>query len=258
MKAEVISIDGEKKEIELPKIFESEIRKDLIELVWYVQRERKKQPYGAYVLAGKEVSASGKVKHRRRKYKTLYGYGISRVPRKILTRRGERFYWIAAFAPGTVGGRAAHPPKATKRKIKVNKKVKRLALKSAIAATANLDVLKEKYKEVKVSKLPVVISSESLSKKPKEIANFLKKILGIEKKKKKVRAGKGKRRGRRYKGLGKPLIIIGNEEKLKIKSYGFDVIKANQLNIEALAPGGKPGRLVVWTEKAIEEVGKIK
>ena len=44
--------------------------------------------------------------------------------------------WVGAFAPGTVGGRRAHPPKSEKIwSKKINKKENAKAIRSAISAT---------------------------------------------------------------------------------------------------------------------------
>ncbi len=255
-KIPVLGIEGKKiKEIELPEVFKKIIREDVIHKVF--EATKKQQPYGAYALAGKEVSASSKQSHRRNRYKTLYGYGVSRVPRKIHTRRGERFYWTGAFIPGTVGGMAAHPPKAIKKIKKVNKKERKIALKGAIAATASKEILEKKYKKTKIpSQLPVVVDSSILKQKSKDIIKTLSKLLNTQiKQTKKVRAGKGKRRGRKYKKRKKILLVISSKEDVKkIKNFGLDILKVNQLNISALAPGGVPGRITVWTEQAIKEI----
>lgn len=251
---------GQTKNINLPSCFETPVRKDVISMVWRLQQ--KAQPYASYVLAGMEASASSKQRHRRRKYKTLYGLGVSRVPRKVMTRRGERFFWRGAFIPGTVGGRAAHPPKVIKPEIKINKKVKKLALKSAIAATASPLAFELKYKRKPSLTLPVVIESSLLKEKPREAATFIFKILSALEigPKKKIRAGKGKARGRVYKKV-LPLIITSSAENTsanKLRNFGFEIANTKQLNISALAPGGIPGRLVVWTEDSIKELESIK
>ena len=87
MKAQVLSLDGMKeKEIELPKCFEEEVRKDIIKKAFESEISTLRTPYGSFEFAGKLVSASGKIKHRRRKWKTAYGKGISRVSRKIKSK----------------------------------------------------------------------------------------------------------------------------------------------------------------------------
>ena len=69
----------------------------------------------------------------------------------------------------------------------------------------------------------------------------------------KVRAGKGKTRGRRYKNTRKILLVIGEKE--KIPSSIFNTLKVSQLNVKAMSLNGTPGKLVVYTETAIKELG---
>jgi len=258
MKAKIINKEGKKKEIELPRFFSGKIREDIINKA--IEIEKKHHPYSPEILAGMKYSASGKIRHMRHKWKTAYGYGISRVPRKIMWRRGNQFYWIGATVSGTVGGRRAHPPKIKKEK-KINKKEYFLALKSAIASTASLEFLKKRYKrlenkEIKIS-LPLVIDSSVLNLKTKEFINFLKKLLGelyeIALQKKSVRAGKGKLRGRRYKKNAGLLLIIGKNEEKKIK--GIDVKKSNNVLVSDIGKEG--GRLAIYTENAIKELAKL-
>jgi len=255
-KANVVGFEGKKiKDIELPAVFQTTIRNDIIRKVF--EATKKQQPYGAYSLAGKEASASSKQSHRRHKYKTLYGLGVSRVPRKVHSRRGDRFNWRGGFISGTVGGMAAHPPKAEKRKRKINNKERKLALYGAIAATASKEILKKKFAKIKIpSELPLIIDSSILEKKSKEIISLLSKFLGMKIKTiKKVRAGKGKRRGRKYIKRNRVLFVTSSKEKVtKLRNFGLDIINVKELNILTLAPGGVPGRITVWTEKAIGEL----
>lgn len=260
MKAQVLNIEGKKaKEINLPVIFDTEIRKDIIHKVF--ENTKNFQVYGNYILAGKDVSASGKQKHARHKWKTIYGYGISRVPRKSLGRRGDRFVWIAAFMPGSRKGRQAHPPKNADKKGSINKKERKFALFSALSATASKNAIKNKY-HLELENLPIIISSEILSLKPKQ---FEKLILGIFKIEsiapKKIRSGRGKSRNRKYKVQRKILLVVSEDEMKsakKLQNVGIEISNVQKLNILNLAPGGIPGRLAVYTEKSIEELGKIK
>src|SRR3990167_9590077 len=99
MKAIVYSIKGEKlKQIDLPIQFEEEYRPNIIRRAFLVIRSHLRQPYGAKPKAGQRSSAV--LSRRRRDYKTSYGHGISRIPRKILTKRGTHFSWVGAVAPG--------------------------------------------------------------------------------------------------------------------------------------------------------------
>ena len=121
MKLAVYNLNNEKvKEINLPRQFNEQPRPDLVRRAVLAVQSHKRQPYGAKPEAGKRASAV--LSRRRRDYRGSYGLGISRVPRKILSRGGTRMNWVGAFAPGTVGGRRAHPPKAGKDKQKRKKK----------------------------------------------------------------------------------------------------------------------------------------
>jgi len=260
MKANVLSIEGKKlKEIELPKIFSYEIREDIISKV--LEAKKTTQPYSPSPMAGKRHSASGKIRHRRHVWKTHYGRGISRIPRKIMSRRGSQFSWIGATIPSAVGGRRAHPPKVLSMisKKKINKKEMDIALKSAISATANKKQVFNKYgslNENDIKNLPLIVEEKIISLKTKLLIESLKKILGenlleLAIKKKKVRSGKGKLRGRKYKRNAGLLFVIGKNEKLKTKS--IDNVNVSKLNINDLAKG-RQGRLTIYTEKAIKNL----
>ena len=175
MKVPLLSLTREKiKEKELPMQFEEEIRPDLIKRAVLAIQSGRRQPYGASPEAGKRSSAT--ISKRRHSYKTSYGHGISRVPRKILSRRGSRFNWVGAFAPGTVGGRRAHPPKAGKVWLqKINKKEKRKAIRSAIAATMADDIVKKNY--ITPEGYPFIIDTKiEMISKTKEAISVLGKL----------------------------------------------------------------------------------
>lgn len=247
-KVNIYKVDGKTKEkTDLPKIFNTPYRPDIIRKAFHVLRSNKRQPYGADKRAGaKHATASiGK------------GQGMSRVPRLTQGR-------TAALAPCVVGGRRAHPPKTEKNwKEKINKKEKELAKKSAISATSNKELVKERGHlfEDKIT-LPIIIEEEfEKIKKTKEVVNTFKNI-GIYKdvrrssEGKHVRAGKGKQRNRRYK-KPKSVLVVTDKENL-IKSCrnipGVDVVKTKEINIEHLAPGGNGGRLTVFTESSFKKI----
>ena len=259
----VYNIDGTvKSNIELPQQFNEEVRPDLIKKAFLAIMSHKRQPYGAWPMAGKTYVAW--TSKRRRDYRGSYGYGISRTPRKVLTRRGTRFYWVGAFAPNTVGGRRAHPPKAEKKWAwEINKKERRKAIRSAMAATINKELVLKRGHKIP-DHYPFIIdeSIESVTK-TKQLINILEK-LGfrdeLERAKvKKVRAGKGKLRGRRYRRK-KSLLIVGvnidNLEKAARNIPGIDIVNVRNLNIELLAPGSHPGRATLYTTSAIDLLRK--
>ncbi len=266
MKTKIYDLTGkEKGSIDLPKEFSAKIREDIVAKI--LEAKKKKQPYAPSPVAGNQYSASGILKHHRHVWKSQYGRGMSRVPRKIMSRRGSQFNWVGATSPNTAGGRRAHPPKVIHilKLLGINKKELQIAFASALSATVNEKYILNKYSSIDNlnKKAPFVVSIENaeLNKiKVKELLNGLKKILGKELyeiaiRKKSVRAGKGKMRGRKYKSNAGMLLVIGNGENKKIKTKMFDVVRAGELGVTDLAKGGL-GRLTVYTEKAINDLNK--
>lgn len=265
MKLDIISKNMEKKgNIELPSQFNEDIRLDIIQRAVESEQSEKRQPYGASPLAGKRASAN--VSKRRRDYRGTYGIGQSRTPRKVMSRSGTRMNWVGAFAPQTVGGRRAHPPKAEKIWLKnINKKEKAFAIRSALSATVKKEMA-EKRGHMVPQNYPFIIDNlfESLAK-TSEVIDFLNSM-GFEKElerssEKKVRPGKGKNRGRKYKKKKGPLIVTADDCPL-LKSAknipGVDAVKVSCLKTELLAPGAAPGRITLWTSAAIEKISKEK
>ncbi len=260
VKINILNVEGKStKEIELPKAFSRKIRTDVISRV--LESKRSMQPYGPNVLAGKQHVVN-KIVHRRKVWRSGYGRGMARLPRKIMLHRGSQFNWEAAEVPFARGGRRAHPPKphAQINTNKINKKELKLAFESALSATANINHIQKKYRKLKASslknKLPIVVDSKITSLKTKEFLKSLEKILGkeifeVSVKKKKLRSGKGKLRGRKYKKNAGALLVIGNEE--KIKTSTLDVKKVSNLSVMDLAKGGS-GRIVIYTDNAIKEL----
>ncbi len=262
MKADLYNLEGKKvNQIKLPIQFEEIIRPDLIKRAFIALKLSNRTPYGAYEWAGKR--ASSYVSKRRRKYKGTYGKGISRTPRKVLTKRGTQFYWVGATVPFAVGGRRAHPAKSEKiwtKKININER--RKAIRSALAATFDLNLIKSHG--YKTNNPSVIIDSKFESKdKTKDVKKILSS-LGLDEElkrtqKKIIRSGRGKSRGRKYRIKSGPLIVVSKDCPL-IKSAvnlpGLDVVKVNELNIISLAPGAIPGRLTIYTEDSIKELEK--
>ena len=255
MKSILYDIKGKKKsEIKLPGVFSSKIREDIVRK--YLETERFIQPYSNSPMAGKKHSASGTISHKRHDWKGHYGKGISRIPRKTMWRRGTQFMWIGAEISSTRGGRRAHPPKGIGKEKKINKKEILIAMNSSFASTADKNHILNRYSSLEKINLPVpfIIESKLEKMKVKDILTSLKNILGdlypLVLKKKSVRAGKGKLRGRKYKSNAGFLIVTGKDEKLKIS--GLDIRSFDEISISDLYP---LGRFVIYTEKAILEMG---
>jgi large subunit ribosomal protein L4e len=135
----------------------------------------------------------------------------------------------------------------------------RKALRSAIAATAvsDLVILRNHVFDGDLPKV-VVDDLQSLSK-TREVVDVLKAIgvyadIKRAKERKRIRAGKGKRRGRKYIARKSVLLVVGKDNgisKAASNLLGVDVVLAKDLNVELLAPGAHAGRLTVWTKSAL-------
>src|SRR3990167_1103946 len=146
MKATIYSLEGKKtNEIELPKLFDNKIREDLAIKLYEIEKSLAKQLYSPSPFAGKRHSASGIISHLRHDWKGHYGKGISRIPRKVMWRRGTQFFWIGAEVASTRGGRRAHPPKINSQIKKINKKEMLMAMHSALASTAHESSIIKRY-----------------------------------------------------------------------------------------------------------------
>ncbi|AIG98919.1 MAG: 50S ribosomal protein L4 [Archaeoglobus fulgidus] len=249
MKAKVLNLKGEvTEEIELPEVFAEEFRPDIIKRAVLALQSHRRQPYGPNPLSGVDYSWEN----------WGPGHGYARVPRWKLGRR-------AVVVPQAVGGRRAHPPKPERKWAeKINKKEMRKALKSAIAATANEELVRQRS-HVFEGELPKVVSNELESvKRTKDVAEVFRAIgvyADVEraKERKRYRAGRGKMRGRRYVKKKSVLLVVGKDDgvvKAAKNLPGVDAVVVKDLNVELLAPGCHPGRLTVWTKSAVEYLGE--
>tara|TARA_Y100000034_G_scaffold130932_1_gene190572 strand:+ start:833 stop:1720 length:888 start_codon:yes stop_codon:yes gene_type:complete len=259
MKIQILDINGKKKSEITTKLFEEPIREDIIFKV--IEAEKIAHPYSTKFEAGMARSASGALSKRRHVWKSDRGRGLSRIPRKIMWRRGTQFSWIGAIIPSAKGGRRAHPPKGSINLKKINKKELIKALYSALTYTSSIEEIKKKYsslsdKKIEIS-LPIVVEEKFLTLNTKDSLASLKKILGnlygVAVQKKTIRAGIGKLRGRKNKKNAGLLLVLGKNEKMKIK--GIEILNVENLVVSDLANNG--ARLVMFSEKAIKELESI-
>ena len=242
MKAQVKTIEGGvAKDIELPAMFSEEYRPDLIKKAVMALQSVRRQPHGSYPYAGICSSAVG----------WGSGRGASHVPR---LKNGSR----AAKVPQAKGGREAHPPVTAKVLIKeINQKEKQKAFRSAVAASIRADLISSRGHTFDGA-VPLIFEDkfETLGR-TQDVISALTSIgvyNDVERAKdsRKVRAGKGKLRGRRYKQRKSLLIVTSGPEFRAARNLaGVDVVTIDQLNVEHLAPGMQAGRLTVWTESAL-------
>jgi large subunit ribosomal protein L4e len=238
--------------IKLPPVFETPTRLDVIKHAVLAIQSTRFQPQGRDPMAGKRTSAESRG----------VGLGLARIPRT----KGPA--GTGAFAPGTVGGRLAHPPTPEKKIVKrIPKKERRLALFSAIAATASKEMVVSRGHAVEgIPQIPLVVTDELESlKRTKDVEEALIKLgvladLYRVRESIKERAGKGKMRGRKRKQAVGPLIVVAEDKGVSEAARnipGVNVVPVKSLNAEVLAPGAHPGRLTIWTAGAIETLDKL-
>lgn len=251
--AKIFNLEGKTAgKIDLPPVFATPLRPDVIKRAVLAIQSNRFQRQGRDPMAGKRTSAESRGT----------GLGIARLPRrKGASGRG-------AFAPGTVGGRQAHPPKSETIIIKrIPKKEKRLALFSAIAATASKEVVASRGHNIEdVPQIPLVVTNDlETLKRTKEVEETLIRLGALSellrvKESRKVRSGKGKSRGRKMKIAVGPLIVVNQNRGIVEAAEnvpGVNAVTVANLNAEMLAPGTHPGRLTIWTSDAIEKIGQL-
>jgi len=256
-KIKVYSLEGEVvEEIELPEIFMEVFRPDLIKRAVISSQTARIQAWGTDPKAGKRTTAKS----------FGSGRGAAMVPRVKGSRHpaGSK----AAFIPQATGGRKAHPPK-TERIIheKINRKERRLAIRSAVAATANREMVENRgHKIANIDQIPFVVGDElEAIKRTKDTREIFEKLGLMEdvtraKTGRTIRAGRGKMRGRKYKTPKGPLVVVGEDKGISLGARnhaGVDVVVVNNLNAELLAPGTHPGRLTIYTKSAVEKLGEL-
>merc|ERR1711935_815448 len=76
----------------------------------------------------------------------------------------------------------------------------------------------------------------------------------------KIRAGKGKARNRRYVMRKGPLIVYAKNDGIELAFRnlpGVELCCVDRLNLLQLAPGGHMGRFCVWSQAALDSLDKI-
>ena len=262
---EVYEIDVELgKKVSLPDSFNSEIRSDLVKLAVASARANRRQAYGSNAHVGKRKPMSG-MKH------SVEWWGKGRGVSRVMRRTGQR---RAAQNPHTLGGRRAHGPKVEKDwSRKLNRNERRLARNSALAATADVDIVSgrgHRFAE-EISTLPIILGDYSengekidfeafnLSGGTRKVSAIFEALgLGDDLRRardgRKIRAGKATMRGRVHKTPKSILLVVANKDGLAKAARnlpGVDVVAAKDLCAEDLAPGGDLGRLTVFTKAAV-------
>merc|ERR1719493_420344 len=194
------------------------------------------------------------------------GRAVARVPRA--PGGGTHRSGQGAFGNMCRGGGMFNPTKTWRRwHRRVNVTQKRHAVATALAASSLPPLVMARGHRVgEVAELPLVVSDglEAIQK-TKQAVETLKK-LGCEEElqrvldSKKVRAGKGKMRNRRYTMRRGPLVVYSEDNGI-VRAMrnipGVETACVTRLNLLKLAPGGNFGRFVIWTQGAFKKLGEL-
>lgn len=254
----VYSLSGTKTSTEtpLPAVMTSPLRPDIVHFVHLNMSKNNRQAYAVSIHAGKQVSAAS------------WGTGraVARIPRVGgggTSRSGQ-----GAFGNMCRGGRMFAPTKTWRKWTrKINLTQKRYAVASALAASAIPSlVMARGHKIENVVEIPLVMENAMESTKKtsqaKEILASVGAFDDVEKAaaSKKIRAGKGKARNRRYVMRRGPLIIYSENDGIE-RAFrnlpGVELCCVSRLNLLQLAPGGHLGRFCIWSQKSLEELDTI-
>ena len=253
----VLSVEGQQTStVELPKVFDTPIRAEVVKEVYVNLAKNAMQPHGTSPTAGVKPSAvswgPGRAKAR-----------VPRVNGSGSNRNGQ-----GAYANFCRGGHRFAPPNLQRRWFRpVPSKQRKFAIASAIAATALVPLVQARghlLGEVKEVPLVVVEAIEEI-KRTRDAVELLKKV-GLYEDVKRVlngkvhRSSKGKFRRSAYKTKKGPLVIY-NEDKGVVKAFrnipGVETVSVKALSLAKLAPAAQVGRLTIWSESAFKALDAI-
>jgi len=247
----------------MPQVFSAPLRADLVRYVHRNMNKNKRQAVAVKDQAGYDTAAAS------------WGTGraVARIPR--VPGGGTHRSGQGAFGNMCRGGGMFNPTKTWRRwHRKTNVTQKRHALAAAIAATGVPALVMARGHQIdEVPELPLVVSDAANKIEKTKDAVAMLSGLGCDadltkvKDSKKIRAGRGKARNRRYVMRKGPLVVhnLTKEEESEgssiAKSFrnipGVEISHVDRLNLLQLAPGGAFGRLVIYTEGAVKRLAQL-
>jgi large subunit ribosomal protein L4e len=253
----VFSLTGTKSgETTLPEVMTAPIRTDIVQFVHTNMNKNARQAYAVNIHAGKTPSASS------------WGTGraVARIPRVGgggTSRSGQ-----GAFGNMCRGGRMFAPTKTWRKwHRKINLTQKRYAVASALAASAVPALVMARGHMIdEVPEIPLVVDNSIESSKKTSAAKDILAALGAiddvtkAADSKKIRAGKGKARNRRYTLRRGPLVIYNTNDGVEQAFRnlpGVELCCVTRLNLLQLAPGGHMGRFCIWSQAALDALNTI-
>jgi len=240
----------------MPHVLTVPLRPDLVREVHKNVSKNHRQAYAVGAKVGYDTAAES------------WGTGraVARIPRA--PGGGTHRAGQATFGNQARGGGMFNPTKVWRRwHRRVNVTMKRHAVAVALAASSLPPLVMARGHRIgNVPELPLVVSDslESITNTKQAVealktvgcSDDLQKVIDS----KKLRAGKGKARNRKYTMRCGPLVIY-NEDNGITKAMrnipGVETANVNNLNLLRLAPGGSFGRFVVFTEGAFKKLSDI-
>lgn len=239
--------------VNLPDVFLSPIRIDILKFVHSNMAKNKRQPFSVNQSAGMNTSA--------RSWGT--GRAVSRVPR--VPGGGTNRSGQGAVTNMCRGGRMFSPTTIWRRwHHKINKTQRKQAIMTAIASSGLVSIVSARGHVIDhIPEIPLVVEGciESITR-TKDATKVLE-TLGVtediqkKKKKKKLRTGKSKLRNRRSRKHLGPLIIFDNNLRCFKNILGVEICSIKHLNLLQLAPGGHVGRLCIWTHNSFTRLNSL-
>jgi len=243
-------------QVTLPAVFKAPIRPDVVNFVHTNMAKNARQAYAVHKHAGHQTSAES--------------WGVGRAVARIPRVRGGGTHRSGQGAFGNMcrGGRMFAPTKAWRRWHRpINQNQRRYAVCSALAASAlPALVMARGHRVDSVNEVPCVSTDaiESITK-TKAATELLQKIGAFDdvqkcKDSKKIRAGKGKMRNRRFRMRRGPLIVYNSDNGISQAFRnlpGVETISVDRLNLLKLAPGGHLGRFCIWSQSAFEKLDAL-
>ena len=218
----------------LPAVFTAPIRTDIVQFVHSIQRLNTRQAHSVNSKAGHQTSAES------------WGTGraVSRIPR--VPGGGTHRAGQGAFGNMCRGGHMFAPTHPWRKwHKKTNKKLRRFAVASAIAASALPAIVMSRGHQISnAPEIPLIVEDgiESLTK-TKTVVEVLKSLGAFEdversKNSKHLRPGKGKHRNGKWIFKKGPLIIYGQDGGIAAachKLSGVSTRKVTQLDVKQVA-----------------------
>eukprot|EP00933_Yihiella_yeosuensis_P035454 TRINITY_DN28_c0_g1_i6.p1 TRINITY_DN28_c0_g1~~TRINITY_DN28_c0_g1_i6.p1 ORF type:complete len:434 (+),score=119.80 TRINITY_DN28_c0_g1_i6:78-1304(+) len=242
--------------VPMPTVLSSPLRPDLVREVHMNMSKNSRQAYAVKHKVGYETAAES------------WGTGraVARIPRA--PGGGTHRAGQATFGNQARGGGMFNPTTVWRRwHRRVNVTQKRHAVATALAASSlPALVMARGHRIGEVSELPLVVSDglESITKTKQAVealknlgcGDDLQKVLDS----KKIRAGQGKARNRRYRMRRGPLVVYNEDNGITraLRNIpGVDATSVENLKLLQLAPGGSIGRFVIFTEGAFKKLSEI-